>query len=154
MPIRIRREHHPELPATPVMALQDPQERPFVAEERAAKRLAVTSPQILFVKDPAKASNRCAPQRDEDRVIQPDDRGRSRPHKRPHRAIVAFDHPRVARDHRFDLLLKVFALRPVLSPMQPVELDVLAPEALCKLSREVCLARAGASDDDNSRMFG
>lgn len=151
--VSVRREHLAKLPPAPMMALQNPEDRAVVTEERATKRLAIAAPQGFATDDPPHAARRGAPQSDEDRVVQPHDRGRPRPDEIPHGAIVAFDDPMIARDERLDLLAKIGKRRPVLAPVQPVELDVLAAEAFADLASEVSFSGAGASDDDNARMF-
>lgn len=145
-------KHVPKLASPPVMTLQNPENRPFPAEKRAANRFLVAAPQFLAADNSSHAAERRAAQRDNDRVIEPDDRRRAGPDEIADRAIVAFDDPLFARDELLDFFTKIGAARPLLSPVQAVELDVLASEALREHAGEMRLARAGASNHDNPRM--
>ena len=149
----IGREHLAILPPATMMTLQNPKKRTVVAEKCAAKRLAIAAPQFLAAHDAPQTSRRRAPERHADRVVEPHDRRRARPHELAHRAVVAFDDPLFARDELLHFVAEAGARRPVLAPMQPVELDVLASEALGERASEVSFAGTRAADDDNSRMF-
>src|SRR5437764_1058679 len=102
---------------------------------------------------PPLAGPRSAAQRHKNRIVQPHDRGGARPDEIAHRLVVTLDHPRVVCDEGLDALAKIGTALPGLSPGDPIELVVVAAETSGQRAAEVRLARSGAADDDNPRMF-